>query len=101
MQPEDRNSTHLIYMLNPSHRHTLAHAYAYILISPIHKSSINVLWKIINSIYNVTLIGTMIQSSPKPFLPVALYLVGAQLDSVEDELETMGADESQEWSFAS
>jgi hypothetical protein len=30
-----------------------------------------------------------------------LYLVGAQLNNVEDEPETMGAGESQEWSFAS
>lgn len=31
----------------------------------------------------------------EPFLLVALYQVEAQLDSVEDELETMGAVESQ------
>jgi hypothetical protein len=30
-----------------------------------------------------------------------LYLAGAQLNNVEDEPETMGAGESQEWSFAS
>lgn len=37
----------------------------------------------------------------EPFLLVALYLEGAQLNNVEDEPETMGAGESREWSFAS
>lgn len=52
--------------------------------------------KIKNSTYNVTLVGIEILSSPKPFLLVALYLVGAQLNSEEGELETTRADESQE-----
>lgn len=54
-----------------------------------------------NCVFIISLNKEEIKTLSRPFWLVASYLVGAQLNNVEDEPGTMDAGESPEWSLSS